>query len=551
MDKEARKNEIEKVRKIRHSMAWHMNGGILILLVIYGLLIAAVGFVCIINNLKKQYEYNTYDMSYSASFAIVGDNIEKYLAGEEQAEYQETKKFLDSYCHNMSATTIYVIKPDTTDYGSITCIFDSVDNTVDETSYTEWELGYVQDPVNERYREKYKAVFEGDLEYETTYRFFKISTPHPHITTIVPVYDSNNNVVALLCMQRPMKELSNAVLPYVITIIVFSIIITILACFIAGKYNRKHFVEPIKKISDESVRFAKENTQGEPLDSVSGIEEIANLAMSINTMESDTIRYIENLTTITAEKERMGTELAVAKSIQSNSIPSEFPAFPDRKEFDIYASMTPAREVGGDFYNFLMIDEDHLAVLIGDVSGKGVPAALFMMMANILLVNTTQAGGTPADILENVNKAICSNNKEDMFVTCWLGILELSSGKIIASNAGHEYPAVMSNGRFKILKDKHGFVVGGMEGVKYTNYNLILEPGDKLFLYSDGVPEATNTNDELLGMDRMLDILNRNPSATPKNILENVWQGVNEFVQDAEQFDDLTMVCLEYKGITK
>ena len=195
------------------------------------------------------------------------------------------------------------------------------------------------------------------------------------------------------------------------------------------------------------------------------------------------VQYIENLTAITAEREKADTELALAKSIQEDSLPTTFPAFPDRKEFDIYASMTPAKMVGGDFYNFFLIDDDHLAIVIGDVSGKSVPGALFMMVANILLSDRTRMGGTPAEILAFVNNRIYETNKADMFVTLWLGILEISTGRIVAANAGHEDAAVChKDGSFELFKTKHDFVIGAMKNMQYQDFEIRLGKGDKLFL---------------------------------------------------------------------
>ena len=188
-------------------------------------------------------------------------------------------------------------------------------------------------------------------------------------------------------------------------------------------------------------------------------------------------------------------------------------------------------------------------MVMADISGKGVPAALFMMVSKIILQSCAMLGKSPAEILKKTNEAICSNNQEGMFVTVWLGILEISTGKLIAANAGHEYPMVRTpDGGFALYKDKHGFVIGGMSGSRYREYELQLTPGSKLFVYTDGVPEANNANKELFGSERMLAALNRAPEASPEAILQNVRQAVDDFVEDAEQFDDLTMLCLEYKG---
>ena len=242
------------------------------------------------------------------------------------------------------------------------------------------------------------------------------------------------------------------------------------------------------------------------------------------------------------------TELNMATEIQASMLPSIFPAFPNREEFDLYASMDPAKEVGGDFYDYFMIDDDHLGVVIADVSGKGVQAALFMMISKTVVQNFAMLGVGAGEVLRRANNALCAQNKMEMFVTAWIGVLELSTGKMTCASAGHEYPAIYHNGKFELLMDKHGFVLGGMEGVKYKEYEIQLEKGDKIFVYTDGVPEATSANTELYGTDRMIEALNSRPEADPKEILRIVRASVDEFVGSAEQFDDLTMVCVEYKG---
>ena len=249
------------------------------------------------------------------------------------------------------------------------------------------------------------------------------------------------------------------------------------------------------------------------------------------------------------EASRLDTELSMATRIQADMLPNIFPAFPERDEFDVYASMTPAKEVGGDFYDFFLIDQNKLGIVMADVSGKGIPAALFMMISKILVQNYALTGRSPKEVLESVNEQICKNNREDMFVTVWFGILDLQSGNLKAANAGHEYPAIKkSGGDFELIHDKHGIAVGAMEGLKYKEYELQLEEGSKLFLYTDGVAEATDKNEELFGTDRMIEALKKGQDGEPKDILAAVQEAVNEFVKDAPQFDDLTMLALEYKG---
>ena len=276
---------------------------------------------------------------------------------------------------------------------------------------------------------------------------------------------------------------------------------------------------------------------------------IATVGAAVNMFSVIIAELTEKFEKQQLEASRIDMELSMATRIQSDMLPNIFPAFPERDEFDIYASMNPAKEVGGDFYDFFLIDNDHLGLVMADVSGKGVPAALFMMASKILIQNYATMNRDPKAALEAANNQICQSNREDMFVTVWLGILDLNTGLLTAANAGHEYPVLKSkDGSFELYKDKHGFVVGGMTGVRYKNYEIQLESGSMLFLYTDGVAEATNAENELFGTDRLITALNSSEDFTPCAVLESVDRAVNEFVKDAPQFDDLTMLCMKYNG---
>ena len=251
----------------------------------------------------------------------------------------------------------------------------------------------------------------------------------------------------------------------------------------------------------------------------------------------------------TEKTERLATELGLASDIQTNVLPNIFPVFPERKEFSLHASMTPAKEVGGDFYDFFFVDDDHIALVMADVSGKGIPAALFMMVARTLIKNRALLGGSPSEILHDVNDQLCEGNVAELFVTVWLCIIEISTGKGVAANAGHEHPVTRTdNDEYKLVVYKHSPAVAVMEGMQFKQHDFQLRPGDSLFVYTDGVPEATNASKQMFGTDRMLDALNKDPDAMPKQVLENVMEGINEFVQGAEQFDDITMLSLKYFG---
>ena len=533
------------LNKLRSRMALNIIGAIVLLLAIFGTIVSLIGYFSFTGAFKDDYTVSTYHMADTATILVKGDHIDDYLSGKEMEEYEQSQKRLDIYCTRMSVSLVYVIKVDTSDYGSFVSVFNSVDNEVDHSNYTPWELGHYRETTNDEYKKKYKALYSGESDYETVFRTHTSDGSHPHITTMVPVKDSEGNVTALLCIQRPIREIREVTRSFLIHIAAYTFVLMVIIAVFFSLYFRKQVVMPIKTVSDEATRFAKENTKGEPLGSISKFEEVANLATSIDKMETDMVNYVSNITALTAEKQRIGTELGLAERIQSAMLPHEFP---QRSDFALYALMDPAKEVGGDFYDFFMVDDDHLAMVMADVSGKGIPGAMFMTISKVILQNFAMMGMSVGQTLTRMNDAICDHNKAEMFVTVWLGILELSTGRLTAANAGHEYPALRrANGKFELYKDKHGFVIGGMEGMRYKEYELMLEPGDKLFLYTDGVPEATDKNNELFGTDRMIEALNSDPNASPETILKNVRKAIDDFVKDAEQFDDLTMLCMDYK----
>ncbi len=250
-----------------------------------------------------------------------------------------------------------------------------------------------------------------------------------------------------------------------------------------------------------------------------------------------------------AERERIEGELDMARQIQGGALPDDFSTLSSRGDVDLFATMEPAKEVGGDFYDFFLIDDTHLCAVMADVSGKGIPASLFMMNSKSIIKSTAMQCLSPGEILSKSNDIICSSNDLDMFVTVWLGVLDLTTGRLVAANAGHEYPVIGRVGeRFEFIHDKHGLVIGVYEGMKYKEYEIDLEPGDKIFLYTDGLAEAMNPAEELFGMDRIEKALNTNPGAAPQDVLAAAHAAVDEFVGEAEQFDDLTMMCIEYRG---
>lgn len=371
------------------------------------------------------------------------------------------------------------------------------------------------------------------------------------VTAGSPITLDDGSIIGYAMVDIPMNDIMNARLNFLFALIGILCIISLVLRLLFLYAIKKTVVSPINELAKAANDYiSSENKENETIFEslkINTRDELEDLSMAMKDMESDIKSYITNLTQVTAEKEKIGAELSLAAQIQESVLPRIFPPFPNRHEFDIYATMTPAKEVGGDFYDFFLIDDDHLGIVMADVSGKGVPASLYMMVSKTLIKNQSQFTMSPGTILANVNNMLCENNEAEMFVTVWLGILTISTGHIVYANAGHEFPAICrAGGSFELIKDKHGFVLGGLENMQYKESELTLEFNDCLFVYTDGVPEATNASNELFGTTRMIDALNIQPSAEPDVLLNNTRMAVDEFVKDAPQFDDLTMLAIRY-----
>ncbi len=374
-------------------------------------------------------------------------------------------------------------------------------------------------------------------------------------TSGVPVKDASGRTVCFILSDITLGRVAEGMKSFLLQYFIAMTAAVLLLGFVMTRHMKRTLVQPINEISEAAQRYAADRRAGAPaadhfarLNIRTG-DEVENLSLVMADMEQELAEYVDDLTRITAEKERISTELALATRIQAHMLPNIYPPFPERRDIDIYASMRPAKEVGGDFFDFFLIDDGHLGIVMADVSGKGIPAALFMMASKILVQNFAMTGRSPGEVLETVNTQICRNNREEMFVTIWFGILDLESGLLTAANAGHEYPVLRRpGGNFEFLKDRHGLVIGAMDGAKYKEYEIMLEPGAKLFLYTDGVPEASNPGNGMFGMDRMLEALRAAQDAAPRQVLEQVDMAVERFIGSAPQFDDLTMLCLHYSG---
>ena len=365
--------------------------------------------------------------------------------------------------------------------------------------------------------------------------------------------ESRNSVC--LVAKLPISSVTQKVVHYAFYVSSVVLALTLLFAFIAGRHMKRTVADPVNAIADAAAAYVRDKKNGiaRP-DHFSSIgiqtgDELENLTGVMAGMEQDLAEYEEGIKRATAEKERIRTELDLASRIQFDALPSVFPPFPDRKEFELFASMDPAKEVGGDFYDFFLIDDDHLALVIADVSGKGIPAALFMMVSKSLIKNQLLSGCDPAQALTHANIQLCDGNTSSSFVTVWLAVLQISTGKVKACNAGHENPCLRcSKEPYELLKYKHNVSVGVIENAVYQNREFELRPGDSLFVYTDGVPEAQDAEGGMFGEARLLETLNRNPDASPEALVGSMRKAINEFVKDAPQFDDITMLAFRYNG---
>ena len=331
------------------------------------------------------------------------------------------------------------------------------------------------------------------------------------------------------------------------------IILVLLAVFIVSLGQASFLGNKIANPLNNLTKYIHKLSSGEFVFKMDGIyethDEIEVLARAFEDLSIKNQQYIKEVTQVTAEKERIGAELNVATQIQGDMLPSIFPPYPHKTEFDIFATMHPAKEVGGDFYDFFLVDDDHLALVIADVSGKGVPAALFMVIAKTLIKNRSQMGGTPSEILYDVNNQLSEGNKTDFFVTVWLAIVDVRTGEGLVCNAGHEHPCLKKKGgKFELIKYRHSPAVAVMPNMKFPDHKIKLDAGDKVFVYTDGVVESTNAHEQLFGENGLIEALNSDPEAPIKVLLSNVNKSIDSFVDGAQQFDDITMLCFEYKG---
>ena len=538
-------------RKVRWSLGKKLTGLIVTMCVVLGLLAAVVSYRTFSASMMEYYNQLGTNLVRTLASQLDADELDRYYeTGEMDERYYEIQSFISDLVASNDVEYLYVVRP----HGvGVTFLFDSDMETGESGEYEDGgycALGTYVDLVG-GFADNLDRLLAGlDVEpivqRDASYGWL--------MTAMTPVLHEDGTMAGYVMADISMNDVMNTRQTFLITLV--GLLAAVAAVFLATFLFilRRMVLHPIDLLTQATGDFIQSNEEelaaGTATVNVPPIrtgDEVELLADSFRKMEEDMISYIREFMKATAEKERIGAELNVATQIQADMLPRIFPAFPERQEFEVYATMNPAKEVGGDFYDFFLVDDDHLAVVIADVSGKGVPAALFMVIAKTLIKNHAQNRETPGEVFTQTNAQLCEGNDAGLFVTAWMGVLEISTGKFVYVNAGHNPPLLKrAGGQYEWLKSRPGFVLAGMEGIRYRENTLELMPGDTLYLYTEGVTEATSSAQELYGEERLQAALNEASELPVSQLLPRIKNCIDTFVGDAEQFDDITMLGLQY-----
>ena len=532
--------------------------GTTVLVLIICLLMGAFGFAAYVNTVLKKDQAYLRDILQLTERQIDGNDLEKCIETKTKSDkFEITQNFLDQVKESYDDVEyIYIIKP--LNANAVDNIMNVMAGITAEEKKENYDFYSVKlgELTGEDYSAKVAGQYLKGLDADDITYFSNRTEFGYDYTGMIPIRNSQGKAVALLAIDMSMNEIAKVLVNYALTTLGLMIVISLLAVYLVNRWLKNRVTDPVLRLEKVSEAFVESSHKAEtPEDLIINDpdihtgDEIESLSGAMSDMFAGMKKYMSSLVSVTKEKERIGAELNVATSIQASMLPRIFPAFPGRKEFDIFATMDPAKYVGGDFYDFFMLDDNTIGLVMADVSGKGVPAALFMVISKTLIKNRCQVSRSPADVLNYVNDQLCEGNDGDMFVTVWLAILDINTGKGMAANAGHEHPAIRrKGGKYELDVYRHSPAVATMEGMRFREHPFELNPGDSLFVYTDGVPEANNENGEFYGTDRMIECLNADPEATVHELLVEVREDIRKFAGPAEQFDDITMLAFEFWG---
>ena len=515
--------------------------------------ISAFSYLSSKDYLEEMYAQRVISGSKSVATMLDVDDVRTIISdgGENSEAYSRVEKTLNTIKRDGEITYLSLVIPDE---DSVTfyidgCVPEMGDDPANQLTYGT-DVLYTDAANDEADMQKYLLIWGMYAENKGTDEPLVTDNSYGYnYTAVAPILDENGQAIAEIQYILDMQEVRDHLNGFLYNMLGISFCIICAALLLYILLVKWMVLNPVEKLSEFTTEITKTGNFSKQEIEIKTGDEIEALGQSFNYMMERLEDYIKDLTVVTAEKERIGAELNVATQIQSSMLPCIFPAFPDRDELDIYATMTPAKEVGGDFYDFFMVDERHVAIVIADVSGKGVPAALFMVIGKTLIKDHTQPGRDLGEVFTEVNNILCESNDNGMFITAFEGVLDLVTGEFRYANAGHEMPFIYrKDGGYEAYKIRPGFVLAGMENIKYKEQKIQLNIGDKIFQYTDGVTEATDKDNQLYGMDRLHKVLNEKClDCNPEQTLKLVKEDIDAFVGDNDQFDDITMLCLEYK----
>ena len=515
--------------------------------------ISAFSYLSSKDYLEEMYAQRVISGSKSVATMLDVDDVRTIISdgGENSEAYGRVENILNTIKRDGEITYLSLVIPDE---DSVTfyidgCVPEMGDDPANQLTYGT-DVLYTDAANDEADLQKYLLIWGMYAENKGTDEPLVTDNSYGYnYTAVSPILDENGQAIAEIQYILDMQEVRDRLNGFLYNMLGISFCIICAALLLYILLVKWMVLNPVEKLSEFTTEITRTGNFGKQEIEIKTGDEIEALGQSFNYMMERLEDYIKDLTVVTAEKERIGAELNVATQIQSSMLPCIFPAFPDRDELDIYATMTPAKEVGGDFYDFFMVDERHVAIVIADVSGKGVPAALFMVIGKTLIKDHTQPGRDLGEVFTEVNNILCESNDNGMFITAFEGVLDLVTGEFRYANAGHEMPFIYrKDGGYEAYKIRPGFVLAGMENIKYKEQKIQLNIGDKIFQYTDGVTEATDKDNQLYGMDRLHKVLNEKClDCNPEQTLKLVKEDIDAFVGDNDQFDDITMLCLEYK----
>lgn len=530
----------QRLKACVHTLSFKLSISFLLLALLITMPLSLLGYYQYKSTVLQLYGAHASSAAQIAANMVDGDRVNSYLeTGETDSAYDEMAARFDQLRKDAHLQYLYAYVPD----GQFLDYLYEAQNDYNKANGLGDRDGLEAEGADEL-ANLMKTGELPEINYDAGYDEHYGYT----LSSIALVYNSEHQATALVAAEVCASEIEGKIQAYLLAAIGIGAILALVMIAIYLTYLHKRITQPLHRLTRGAADFAKSRKVFDSdLVNLHTGDEVESLAKSLGKMATDINRYIEELTTATAEKERVATELAVATQIQTSLLPCTFPAFPERDEFNIYAYMRPAKAVGGDFYDFFLIDENHLCIVIADVSGKGVPAALFMMIAKTLIKNHAQAGFSPAQVFERVNTQLCENNDAGMFVTAFLGIVDLRSGEFTYANAGHN-PPILTCGKDpdRWLASKRCFVLAGRKNTLYKEQTIFLHPGDQLFLYTDGVTEALNTRSELFTDKRLLSLFHSGVlnGLSLQEIIEQIDCELSAFAEGAEQADDITMLIL-------